>query len=152
MLKYHNKMVRQDYFRQLPPELFYLNANPLRGRHFVQRSQGCGEDGWEEGTGTETAGGIQSTSCCSRFCAGRQRPVRKLRECEEMTPELFFSQKEGHSSLSYRHVTFRPKERATLPRQGLGLSGTLWVLSGGHAESRSRPVPGSQANEDLQST
>lgn len=120
-------MVCQDYFRQLPPELFYINANPLRGRHFVQRSQGCGEDGREEGTATETAGGILSTSRCSRFCAGRRHPVRKLRECEEMTPALFFSQKEGHSSLSHRHVTFRPEERATLLRSGLG---ALWYSLG----------------------
>lgn len=145
-------MVCQDYFRQLPPELFYINANPLRGRHFVQRSQGCGEDGREEGTATETAGGILSTSCCSRFCAGRQHPVRKLRECEEMTPTLFFSQKEGHSSLSHRHVTFRPEKGPHFYGRAWGLSGTLWVLSGGHAEIRSLPVPGSQGKEDLQST
>lgn len=31
MLRYHNKMVSQDYFRQLSPELFYGHANPLRG-------------------------------------------------------------------------------------------------------------------------
>lgn len=30
MLRYHNKMVSQDYFRQLSPELFYIHANPLR--------------------------------------------------------------------------------------------------------------------------
>lgn len=51
-------MVSQDYFRQLSPELFYIHANPLRGRHSVQRSRGCGEDGREEGTATETAGGL----------------------------------------------------------------------------------------------
>lgn len=101
-----------------------------RGRHFVQRSQGCGEDGREEGTATETAGGILSTSRCSRFCAGRQHPVRKLRECEEMTPALFFSQKEGHSSLSHRHVTFRPEKGPHFYGRAWGLSGTLWVLEG----------------------
>lgn len=149
MLRYHNKMVSQDYFRQLSPELFYINANPLRGRHFVQRLRGCSEDGREEGTATETAAGILWTSCCSRFCGGRQHPVRKLKECEEITPALFCSQKEGHSSLFHRHVTLRPEERATLPRPDLGLSGSLWVLSGGHAESRSWPLPRSQGKEDF---